>query len=114
MSFVAIIYAKEGKTLLGGVRIHRSSRFGNRSDAEAFRDGTVDINKEYVESSEIVTRNKVPELFRHCAGAELQALNGRCEACGKILTVKDSIEFARFHRQWAAQGREYRGREKES
>lgn len=114
MSFIVIVRAKPDKTLLGGVREHRSSRWGLKTDAEEFRQSTVEINEGSVQSSEIIESAGYPELFPHCAGAATQAINGFCEKCKKQLTVKDAKIFARFYKQWRAQGRkgEYRGKEK--
>jgi hypothetical protein len=63
-SWIGVLHAKSG-TLLGGVRVHDSSRFSSKEDAQAWLDQAVRANKEAgrdVGHAGIVSSNRPPEI----------------------------------------------------
>jgi len=91
-SYYAYVRALPGRILLGGVREHRSSRFGSKQDAQARLDQIMEANGGTpCCSGGIVYSPKPPELFRHCPDSDLGAIGGHCPKCHKFLTVQDAI-----------------------
>ena len=86
MSFIVKYRAtKPGTYLLGGVLQSQSSRWGDRRDAETYAETVRELNAHADPEIIIVANMRRPEIYRHCSGAEAQAIGGHCPKCGQIL-----------------------------
>lgn len=94
LSYVVVVWAIDGKTLIGGVRRSRSSRWMSLEEAELYRKGTTEINGTRVKDSWIYPTVYPPEIFTHCKGHPSTTLNSFCFGCKKKLTKKDAREAA--------------------
>jgi hypothetical protein len=95
-SYIARMTALPGKRLAGGVKVHHSSRWGDLEDARDYIDSIQSIDPDA--QGEVVASELPPEIFRHCRDSEMpQAIGGRCEACGKIVTAADARAFVRLN-----------------
>ena len=93
MSFYAHCRSIRG-TLLGGVIVINTSRFGQREDAEIRMAQIIKANPGNC-VGEICESALYPEIFSHCVGGETQAIGFPCPKCGKVLTIADAREYAK-------------------
>ena len=87
-SYFATYKSIDGKTLVGGVLNGKTSRFGNRKDAEIRLEQTIEINSGRA-TGQIHESILPPEIFTHC-GSIAQTIGGKCFRCGKVLTPTDA------------------------
>lgn len=77
--------------LIGGVRTGRSSRFGDRRDAERLLATTIENNGGKGVCDGTVKESPLsPGIFIHCGTGPAQAIGGLCFRCGKKLTPADA------------------------
>jgi hypothetical protein len=96
VSYYAIYWVLGGGTLLGGVKVGRSSRWDNRKDAEHYLSTVIANNGEARCAGRVVSSSRYPEIFTHCGAGPAQAIGGRCFYCRKVLTVSDAIAAAKL------------------
>jgi len=87
-SYYATYHAIKGKTLVGGVKQGKTSRFGNRQDAELRLRTIIGLNNHGCKG-EVRESDRHPEIFTHC-GDIAQSIGGKCFRCGKVLTMEDA------------------------
>ena len=87
-SFFARYWAKDGKTLVGGILSGETSRFQRHSDLMDLLETKNDVNDGRLDS-EVISSARYPEIFVHC-GDIATAINCRCPNCRKLLTVEDA------------------------
>ena len=56
---------------------------------------TIELNGSHCKGL-VVESKRPPEIFSHCAGSIPQSIGGKCFKCGKVLTIEDAKEYAKF------------------
>ena len=87
-SYFARYWAKDGKTLVGGILSGETSRFQRWQDLMDLLETKNEVNGGRLDS-EVVPSARYPEIFVHC-GDIATAINCRCPVCRKLLTVEDA------------------------